>query len=198
MFWTGTFNRTLSRFTSQKILITRSISRYTSSACAAPTTLAAQCTSQKHNWQGERNLSLIKRHFLLCLHLTVGMMLSNLPRAKTTTLPPCVALLWAPSLNDINKVEHGIYIYFLCVMFSVVIRKENQTWWFHPISDLVEWYHPLRGSRTPSPDTIYPLHVATLLCLIGWLLCWWLWGSKACCRLAPTDVIKKSSSQQSS
>lgn len=116
MFSTGTLNRMLSRFTSQEILITRSISRYTSSACAVPTTLAAQCTSQKHNWQGERNLSLIKRRFLFSLHLTVKKMLSILHRVKTTKLPPYMALILAPSLNHINKVEHWIYIHFLLIL----------------------------------------------------------------------------------
>lgn len=66
---------------------------------------------------------------------------------------------------------------------------------------LVSWndiiLYCTRRSWTPSPGAIYPAHVATPLCLIGWLLCWWLSRSKACCRPAQTDA-RKWSFQQSS
>lgn len=84
--------------------------------CAAPTSLAVQCTSQKDNRHGERNLSLIKRRFLRSLHLTVKTMLSNLHRVKATMLPPYIALILAPSLNHINKAAHWIYIHFLLIL----------------------------------------------------------------------------------
>lgn len=116
-------------------------------------------------------------------------------------------LILAPSLNHINKAEHWIYIHFLSIYLCVfsVHAKVVSTQRIR-IYDFIQ-YLVLRNdiilyrtwrSRTPSPDTIYPLHVARLLCLIGWLLCRRLSGSKTCCRLAQTDVTRKSSFQQSS
>lgn len=89
---------------------------FKSPAHATPTSLAVQCTSQKDNRHGERNLSLIKRRFLRSLHLTVKTMLSNLHRVKATMLPPYIALILAPSLNHINKAAHWIYIHFLLIL----------------------------------------------------------------------------------